>query len=126
VTERYKFTRYFSTDFNTSTTLEELLEKNDIELYDLQNDPQELVNLAANPENREELILELNALLNQLIAEEIGVDDGGEVTAALQDYEARLHPESRSGCSLGGAAPWGLSLILPGMLLLLYRGKRRK
>ncbi len=126
VTERYKFTRYFSTDFNTPTTLEELLEKNDIELYDLQNDPQEMVNLAANPEDREELILELNALLNQLIAEEIGVDDGAEVAAALQDYEARLHPKSGSGCSLGGAAPWGLFVILPSMLLLLCCGKRRK
>ncbi len=126
VTERYKFARYFSTEFNTPATLEEILEKNDIELYDLENDPQELVNLGANPEAHEELILELNDLLNRLIAEEIGEDDGEEVRAALRDYQARLRPKGSSGCALGGAAPWAALLILPGTFLLLFRGKRRR
>ncbi|HPQ37096.1 MAG TPA: sulfatase-like hydrolase/transferase [Synergistaceae bacterium] len=124
-TERYKFARYFSTEFNSPATLEEILENNDIELYDLENDPQELVNLAADPQAHEELILQLNNLLNQLIAEEIGVDDGEEVSSALQDYEARLHPKN-SGCSLGGHTAWMALLVFPGMFLLLRRGGRRK
>ena len=74
---RYKFSRYFSfRGFNTPTTLAELRAKNDLELYDLRNDPDEVVNLAYNFDANRDLIAAMNAKLNALIAAEIGVDDG--------------------------------------------------
>jgi len=75
--ERYKFSRYFPfTGFNTPQTLEELIAKNDIELYDLQADPEEINNLAADFNTHQDLIAKMNAKLNILIAREIGRDDG--------------------------------------------------
>ncbi len=75
--ERYKFSRYFSfRGFNTPTTLDALRANNDLELYDLRNDPDELVNLAADFDANRDLIATMNAKLNALIAAEIGVDDG--------------------------------------------------
>lgn len=89
ITEDYKFVRYFSPlEFNTPQTLEELYALNDVQLFDLRQDPQELNNLAADPEANGELILELNAQLNRLIEAEIGCDDGQEVAAVLQALQA--------------------------------------
>ena len=77
VDERYKFSRYFSfKEFNTPKTIEELKAKNDLELYDLQTDPQELHNLAYDFEKNKELIWTMNLKLNALIEREIGKDDG--------------------------------------------------
>ncbi len=74
---RHKFSRYFSFhQFNTPTTLEELRAKNDLELYDLRADPDEVVNLAYDFDANRDLIAAMNAKLNALIANEIGVDDG--------------------------------------------------
>jgi arylsulfatase A-like enzyme len=74
---RYKFSRYFSfRQFNTPTTLEQLRALNDLELYDLRADPDEVVNLAYDFDANRELIAAMNAKLNALIAAEIGVDDG--------------------------------------------------
>jgi arylsulfatase A-like enzyme len=74
---RHKFSRYFSFhQFNTPTTLEELRAKNDLELYDLRADPDEVVNLAYDFDANRELIAAMNTKLNALIANEIGVDDG--------------------------------------------------
>ncbi|WP_295140343.1 sulfatase-like hydrolase/transferase [uncultured Reyranella sp.] len=74
---RYRFSRYFSPVlFNTPKTLEELLAKNDLEVYDLQADPDEMANLALDPKKNGELILALNQVMNGRIAEEVGVDDG--------------------------------------------------
>ena len=74
---RYRFSRYFSpVGFNTPKTLEELLAKNDLEVYDLQADPDEMANLALDPKKNGELILALNQVINGRIAEEVGVDDG--------------------------------------------------
>ncbi|ELJ4169121.1 sulfatase-like hydrolase/transferase [Salmonella enterica] len=74
---KYKFARYFSLrEHNTPETWEELLEYNDIELYDLTNDPDENHNLAVNEVKYKSLIMIMNEKLNKLIAEEIGVDDG--------------------------------------------------
>ena len=89
ITEDYKFVRYFSPlEFNTPQTLEEFYALNDVQLFDLRRDPQELNNLAADPEANGELILELNAQLNRLIEAEIGRDDGQEVAAVLQAFQA--------------------------------------
>ncbi len=75
--ERYRFTRYFGfRDFNTPQTLDELRAKNDLELYDLRDDPDESNNLAASFDANRDLIARMNAKLNALIAAEIGVDDG--------------------------------------------------
>lgn len=53
----------------------ELTGKNDLELYDLKNDPDEVNNLAMKGRASSDLIM-LNAKLNDLIAAEAGVDDG--------------------------------------------------
>ena len=74
---RYKFARYYApTAFNTPQTLEEILKNNDVQLFDLQNDPDEVHNLALAPEKNKELILRMNGLLNDLIAKEVAVNDG--------------------------------------------------
>ncbi len=77
---RYKFTRYFSPlDHNRPTTIEELYKWNDVELFDLDTDPGEMVNLGADSTANRELILAMNAKLDALIKAEIGVDDGHEL-----------------------------------------------
>ena len=74
---RYRFSRYFSPlEFNTQTTYEALIAKNDLELYDLQEDSEEVNNLATNPKANGDLIMTMNAKLNGRIAEEVGDDNG--------------------------------------------------
>jgi len=74
---RYRFSRYFSPVlFNTPKTMEELLAKNDLEVYDLQADPDEMNNLALDLKKNGDLILALNKTANDRIADEVGVDDG--------------------------------------------------
>ncbi len=83
-TEKYKFARYFSPlNFNLPTTMEALYANNDVQLFDLEKDPDELVNLAADQNTNAALIMELNNQLNTLITAEIGVDDGSEATAVI-------------------------------------------
>jgi arylsulfatase A-like enzyme len=75
--ERYRFTRYFPfRGFNTPRSLDDLRANNDLELYDLQADPGEVVNLAYAFDRHRDLIGRMNEKLNALIASEIGVDDG--------------------------------------------------
>jgi hypothetical protein len=92
---RYKFARYYApTAFNTPRTLEEILGNNDVQLFDLQNDPEEMHNLALEPGksrelalgpgNNRETILRVNTLLNDLIAKEVGVNDGRFLTQFIQ------------------------------------------
>jgi arylsulfatase A-like enzyme len=74
---RHKFARYFALhEHHIPTDWATLLAHNDLELYDTGADPDELVNLAARPETQKDLILALNAKVNSLIANEIGVDSG--------------------------------------------------
>jgi len=74
---RYQFTRYFSPkQHNRPTSLEDLFALNDVELFDHQNDPHELHNLALDPEKHGALIMAMNAKLNRLIDEEVGEDVG--------------------------------------------------
>jgi arylsulfatase A-like enzyme len=82
---RYKFARYYAPKyFNTPVTFDELVEWNDLELYDLQNDPDEQNNLATNPEENSELILRMNALMNDLMAREVGENNGKFLPASVR------------------------------------------
>ncbi|HZM09436.1 MAG TPA: sulfatase-like hydrolase/transferase [Candidatus Limnocylindrales bacterium] len=74
---RYKFGRYYAPNaFNTPKTLEEIFKYNDIQLFDLENDPDEMHNLALTPKRNQALILRMNGLLNNLMAKEVGIYDG--------------------------------------------------
>jgi arylsulfatase A-like enzyme len=74
---RYQFTRYFSPkQHNRPTSIEALFELNDVELFDLQNDPHELDNLALDRQKNADLLMAMNAKLNKLIDAEVGEDVG--------------------------------------------------
>jgi arylsulfatase len=74
---RYKLVRYFGLGhYHLPGSVEELLANNDVALYDLRIDPEEMNNLADpdNPNYNEELLATMNAKLNDLISTEIGED----------------------------------------------------
>jgi arylsulfatase A-like enzyme len=74
---RYKLVRYFGLGhYNLPPSVEQLQADNDIALYDLLLDPEEMDNLAnpANPRYSEELLTTMNQKLNALIEAEIGED----------------------------------------------------
>ena len=74
---RYRFSRYFSPlQHNLPQTMEQLLEYNDVELFDLQTDPHEMRNLAVDTKTNGELLVAMNQKLNEIIATEVGDDDG--------------------------------------------------
>jgi arylsulfatase len=93
---RYQFSRYFSPkQHNMPKTIEQLLKFNDVELFDLQEDPEETNNLALNAKQNGELLMAMNARLTKLIEDEVGedvgqmlpggVDGGWVVTPAARD-----------------------------------------
>ncbi|MFZ4584375.1 MAG: sulfatase-like hydrolase/transferase [Acidimicrobiia bacterium] len=74
---RYKLVRYFGMDnYQLPASVPQLLADNDVALYDLQSDPEEMDNLAnpAHPNYDEALLSAMNQKLNALIADEIGED----------------------------------------------------
>ena len=74
---RYKLIRYFGLGhYHLPQSAEELLANNDVALYDLVHDPEEMNNLANrdNPDYDEDLLTRMNAKLNALIEAEIGED----------------------------------------------------
>jgi arylsulfatase A-like enzyme len=74
---RYRFSRYFSPiHFNRPTTYEALVANNELEVYDLQEDPDETRNLAQDGAAKSDLLMALNDKLNARIDEEVGDDDG--------------------------------------------------
>ena len=74
---RYRFSRYFSPgQHNLPASLEELFKYNDVELYDLKNDPYEMRNLAVDKRANGDLLVAMNKKLNDIIATEVGSDNG--------------------------------------------------
>jgi arylsulfatase len=74
---RYKFGRYYAPGaFNAPRTLEQIFKYNDVQLFDLKDDPDEMHNLALDRDMNGETILRLNGLLNDLMAREVGINDG--------------------------------------------------
>ena len=74
---RYKLVRYFGLGgYQTPQTTADLMADNDVALYDLHLDPEEMTNLAdpKNPGYDEGLLAGMSAKLNALIKEEIGED----------------------------------------------------
>jgi arylsulfatase A-like enzyme len=74
---RYKLVRYFGLGhYNLPQSVEDLLANNDVALYDLHIDPEEMNNLAEpdNPNYDKELLATMNSKLNALIEAEIGED----------------------------------------------------
>jgi arylsulfatase A-like enzyme len=93
---RYRFVRYFSPkQHNRPTSVEALFKLNDVELYDVEQDPLERKNLAVESDKYAELLEAMNAKLNALIEKEVGedvgqmlpggVDGGWVVTDAVYD-----------------------------------------
>jgi arylsulfatase len=75
---RYKLVRYFGMGhYHLPASVQQLLADNDVALYDLQSDPEEMDNLAdpAHPGYDEAVLSAMNQKLNALIAEEIGDDN---------------------------------------------------
>jgi arylsulfatase len=76
---RYKYSRYFSpVDHNRPTTIEQIFKANDVELFDLKNDPHETDNLTQD-KTKQDLLLAMNDKLNRLIDNEVGTDDGSHL-----------------------------------------------
>ena len=83
---RYRFSRYFSPlHFNRPTTYEALVANNDLEVFDLQEDPEETHNLAQDGTAKGELMMALNDKLNARIDEEVG-EDNGKFLALIDGY----------------------------------------
>ena len=76
---RYKFARYFKpAEHHVPKDWDTLVGYNQLELYDTQADPDEIVNVAANPEAAKPTLLAMNERLNALVATEVGTDLGDE------------------------------------------------
>jgi arylsulfatase A-like enzyme len=74
---RYRFARYFSPkQHNRPTSVDALFKLNDVELYDVERDPLERNNLAADLAAHRDLLEAMNAKLNALIDREVGEDVG--------------------------------------------------
>jgi arylsulfatase len=85
---QYKFARYYApAAFNTPQTLHDILKENDVQLFDLKNDPEELHNLALEAERHKDVIVRMNALLNELMAKEVGKNDGAFLPTAVRPQQ---------------------------------------
>jgi arylsulfatase A-like enzyme len=83
ITGRYKFSRYFAPgEHHAPRSFDELCDRNTLELFDRESDPEERTNLAFDPApDTRPLVEHLNADLQRLIDDEIGEDDGRTLPA---------------------------------------------
>ena len=89
---RYKLNRYFSPmEHHTPRSLEQLLENNDVELFDLETDPHEMRNLATGSRRNDALLVAMNDKLNALIESEVG-EDIGQMLPGGTDADWTLDP----------------------------------
>lgn len=85
---RFKFARYFSPDdHHMPDALPDLLARNDLELYDTQADPDEVVNLAQRPDEVAGDLERLNKMTNNLVRAEVGRDEGQEYEGLGGSYK---------------------------------------
>ena len=89
---QYRFSRYFSPQqHHMPRSIEEIYANNDVELFDLVNDPNEMVNLAVDRRANAELLLAMNEKLNTLIEDEVG-EDIGQMLPGGPDADWTLDP----------------------------------
>jgi len=89
---QHKFSRYFSPQqHHMPKSIEELYANNDIELFDLISDPNEMVNLATDRKANGDLLLAMNEKLNALIEYEVG-EDVGQMMPGGADADWTLDP----------------------------------
>ena len=75
ITQQWKFARYFSglSGYALPTTLDVLMAQNDLVLFDVERDPDEIINLVQTKEGIDKhsvLVMELNWHLNRLLEKE--------------------------------------------------------
>jgi arylsulfatase A-like enzyme len=89
---RYKLNRYFSPQqHHMPQSIEALFANNDVELFDLKTDPNEMNNLATNRRANGDLLIAMNDKLNALIESEVG-EDNGQMLPAGKDANWKLDP----------------------------------
>lgn len=90
---RYKLSRFFSPEeHHIPGSLEDLFALNDVELFDLETDPQEMVNLALDQRENGDLLVAMNDKLNTLIEDEVG-EDLGQMLPGDDPARWRLDPD---------------------------------
>ena len=93
---RYRFSRYFSPQqHHLPRSIEEIYANNDLELFDLISDPNEMVNLAMDRKANAELLVAMNEKLNALIEYEVG-EDIGQMLPGGTDANWSLDPSIRN------------------------------
>ncbi len=89
---RYKLDRYFSPqEHHMPRSIEELFANNDVELFDLEVDPDEVKNLAMDRQKNADLLVAMNEKLNQTIESEVG-EDRGQMLPGGADAKWTLDP----------------------------------
>lgn len=84
---RYKFGRYFRPNqHHQPSDWKTLTRYNDLELYDTELDPDEMLNLAEDVAYRD-LLMTLNGKLNRLLKTEAGKDDGSLMPGAPSSWK---------------------------------------